>query len=206
MAVEYRETKVVSSRRSHASSLASPLAPLDDRTMEKQLTHAEHAIEVIQQDMAEVKVDVREVKERLGRIECAVSSIDGKIEGVRDGLESKMEGMREGLEGKMEGMREGLEGKMEGMRDGLESKMDGKIEGLRRSLEAKIDGLEARIDAKIDVIIGMFDNVPTKLQLWRWGSGLLLTMLLLTVGFSSYLLRISGNPAAADAIDAVRGK
>jgi hypothetical protein len=82
---------------------------------------------------------------------------------------------------------------------------------MRRDLDearADISAIKERlgsIDSTLSAINQKMDQFPTKLQLSLWAGGGLVALLAVAVALIAILLRTTGHPEAAAAVDALRG-
>lgn len=92
------------------------------------------------------------------------------------------------------------------------AKLEADSEYIKRDigeLKTDVKAMLARLGSIDSTLSGMnekLDRFPTKLQLALWIIGGLATLLVGAAGLIAFLLRLSGHPGAADALNSVRGK
>lgn len=79
------------------------------------------------------------------------------------------------------------------------------LDEVRTDVRAVKDRLGS-IDSTLAAMSAKLDTFPTKLQLSMWAGGGLIALLGIAAALIALLLRLSGHPTAADAVDAARGK
>ena len=84
--------------------------------------------------------------------------------------------------------------------------------GIKRDigeLNTDVKAVLSRLSSIDSTLSGMnekLDHFPTKLQLAIWIIGGLAALLVGAAGLIAFLLKLSGHPDAADAVNSIRGK
>jgi hypothetical protein len=199
--------------------------------MEARVTLLESTFEYVRRDLDDVRGDIREIKHRVGAIECAIVDLSGtlramyvihgaridglqanaaqKIDGVEERLTARIDGFEEKLTARIDGVEQRLSDRIDGVRDCLQASLNARIDGVRDSLQAdfsaRFDGFQQLITARFDSMEQRFARYPTKLQLSLWITGGITAALAATLSFIALLLRMTGHGDLANAVDIVGG-
>ncbi|MGF6492047.1 hypothetical protein ABIE56_000200 [Luteibacter sp. 621] len=129
----------------------------DQIPMEARVTLLESTLEYVRRDLDDVRGDIREIKHRVGAIECAIVDLSGTlramyvIHGARiDGLQANAAQKIDGVEERLTARIDSVEEKLTARIDGVEEKLTARIDGVEEKLTARIDGVEQRLSDKID--------------------------------------------------------
>lgn len=192
----------------------------DQIPMEARVTLLESTFEYVRRDLDVARGDIREIKHRVGAIECAIVDLSGtlramyvihgaRIDGLQANAAQKIDGVEERLTARIDGVEQRLSDRIDGVRDSLQASLNARIDGVRDSLQAdfsaRFDGFQQLITARFDSMEQRFARYPTELQLSLWITGGITAALAATLSFIALLLRMTGHGDLANAVDIVGG-
>ncbi len=124
--------------------MPTPALKIDvEDPVEERIARLEINVEHIQQDVSEMKIDIR----RLGdRIDAVDHKLTAKIDDVDHKLTAKIDDVEHKLTSKIDGVEQKLTAKI----DGVEQKLTAKIDGVDQKLTGKIDGVDQKLTGKFD--------------------------------------------------------
>jgi chromosome segregation ATPase len=125
-----------------------------EETVQAQIARLTSDVQHVQTDVADLKVGLRRVEDRLDTMNGRIDGVNTNIYRLEEKLTDKMEGIRSEQAAKTEAVRSDLSGAIERFRsefndkiDSLRSEFNEKLEGVRADLTEKIDGLRSEISS-----------------------------------------------------------
>jgi len=181
-------------------------------------------------DLADIRSDVRDTKEKVTLVERAVDtirsdilSLDAKVDHKFAVLDAKIDNKIDALDAKIDSKIDALDAKIDSKIDALDAKIDSKIEALDAKIDNKIATLDAKIDSKIGgleetlradtrathvaiaALTKSLSHYPTKLQLAICAVAGVSAALIGAMSLIALLLQMSGYPVAAKPVQAISG-
>jgi chromosome segregation ATPase len=95
-----------------------------DEALQAQIARLTSDVQHVQTDVADIKVDLRRVDDKLAAMNGYIAGTDARVYQVEQKLTDKIEGVRTNLTDKIEGLRIDLTDKIEGLRIDLTKEID----------------------------------------------------------------------------------
>lgn len=129
----------------------------DQIPVEARVTLLESTLEYVRRDLDDVRGDIREIKHRVGAIECAIVDLSGTLRAMYVIHGARIDGLQANAAQKIDSVEERLTARI----DDLEEKLTARIDGVEEKLTARIDGVEQRLSDRID---GVRDSLQASLN------------------------------------------
>ena len=202
------DTRIGIDGQTAAGSLASGGRPPDDTVLHIRVTRLEDGFFYARRDLADIRSDVRDTKEKVTLVERAVDtirsdilSLDAKVDHKFAVLDAKIDNKIDALDAKIDSKIEALDAKIDNKIATLDAKIDSKIGGLEETLRADTRATHVAIAA----LTKSLSHYPTKLQLAICAVAGVSAALIGAMSLIALLLQMSGYPVAAKPVQAISG-
>jgi chromosome segregation ATPase len=161
---------VLESERVPRSSRCRQVFEMDE-TVQAQIARLTSDVQHVQTDVADLKVGLRRVEDRLDTMNGRIDGVNTNIYRLEVKLTDKMEGIRSEQAGKTEAVRSDLSGAIERFRSEFNEKLDSfrsgfneKLDSFRSEFNEKIDGLRSEFNEKIDGLRSEIDGLRSEIS------------------------------------------